>query len=249
MTRKEQNREKLKKWKKEQEISFLKTLPLPKRVFQKLMDFLDIELGANSCQHDYSLSNKFLFRFETKVEDHLDFFINHGGGCDCEILANMDELFEEPALNINPPKRKIKEVKITKLNSLELKDFGINEIPKPWKLRVKGKKYEFILGKNKDIVLKKVKVIDDKNWIDPSFWEKRWNQYNRNELDGKKEVEYITNDRYEFVITKSKKWSPTYVWIRPKVSQKWLLEFHTNSVRLKSDLNDINNLLNKIKEG
>lgn len=248
MARKEQNREKLKQWKREQELRFLKSLPLPKRVFQRLMNYLNVELGENQCQHNYRLSNKFLIRYETKVEDHIQFFIDHGGGCDCEILANMDELFEKIDSNINysiPQNRKILS---TKLDSLKLKDFVIDEIPKPWKLRQKGKGYEFLLGKNKEIILKKIKVVNNKNWMASSYWEQRWNKYNRNELEGSKDVSYITNDKYEYVITKSKIWSPAYVWIRPKGSQKWLLEFHTNSVRLKSDLNDLHILLNKIKE-
>jgi len=94
MSKKKQNREKIKNWKREQDDIFLKSLPFSKEIFQRLMDFLDIKLGQKMCQHNYKISSKFLAELDIKIDDHIDFFENHGGGCDCEILANMDELFE-----------------------------------------------------------------------------------------------------------------------------------------------------------
>ncbi len=250
MSRKNSNKEKLKEWKKVQKNTFEKSLPFPRRIFEKLMDYLDVKLGSNSCRNDYQLAKQYLSKCGIQIEDHIDFFMNHGGNCDCEILANMDELFE--------PQESIEPIEITKSNqpksksetlkSINLAEFKMAKIPKPWKLIKKGNRYEFRLGKSADIVIKKMKRVSDEKWNDTSFWIGRWNQLQRNELEGAKDVGYKEILDYELVIAKSKRWAPTYVWIRSKKPKKWMLEFHTSSQRLRSDLESIKVMLNEIED-
>lgn len=252
MNRKKSNKEKLKEWKRAQKDAFEKSLPFPRRIFEKLMDYLDLELGRNSCKDNYLFTEEYLLKCGIELEKYVDFFIEHGGGCDCEVLANMDELFEKQEvietiefIKPNQPKSKSKaEI----LKSIDLPEFKISKIPKPWKLRKKGNRYEFRLGKSYDIFIKKMKRVSDEKWGDASFWIGRWNQLNRNELEGDKDVIYSEILEYELVIAKSKKWAPTYIWIRSKKPKKWMLQFQTSSQRLKSDLEFIKTLLKEIED-
>ena len=41
------------------------------------------------------LTREFLEKQKVDVESVLDWIINEGGGCDCEVLYNVEECFEE----------------------------------------------------------------------------------------------------------------------------------------------------------
>ena len=97
----------------------------------------------------------------------------------------------------NQPKSKSETLK-----SINLAEFKMAKIPKPWKLIKKGNRYEFRLGKSADIVIKKMKRVSDEKWNDTSFWIGRWNQLQRNELEGAKDVGYKEILDYELVIAK-----------------------------------------------
>lgn len=77
---------------------FMASLPFSESQFYELFDYLDEQLANNPCQHDYRLTRSFLIdknivpannSFDTCIE----FFIEHGGGCDCEVLFNVEEAF------------------------------------------------------------------------------------------------------------------------------------------------------------
>ena len=80
--------------KKEQD-EFLRTVPLEKSIIIELFDFLDNELGENECNHNYQLTNEFLKSKQVESEKIFEWFREQGGYCDCEILYNIEERFEE----------------------------------------------------------------------------------------------------------------------------------------------------------
>ena len=74
---------------------FLNSLPLDKSYILDLFDFLDVELEERGCNHNYQLTNEFLKPKGLDKESVFEWFREQGGYCDCEILFNIEERFEE----------------------------------------------------------------------------------------------------------------------------------------------------------
>ena len=59
-------------------------------MIKRLLDYLDdnLEIG---CKHDYTLTKLFCQENNTDFNSIVDWLREHGGYCDCEVLANVDE--------------------------------------------------------------------------------------------------------------------------------------------------------------
>ncbi|MFN8358180.1 MAG: DUF2695 domain-containing protein [Spirosomataceae bacterium] len=79
-----------------QQHEFEQGLPISKDVFDNLFDVLDIHLEEHGCDHTSKLTLQFLRDNEIEdIEKVLDWLEENGGFCDCEILANVEELFRK----------------------------------------------------------------------------------------------------------------------------------------------------------
>jgi len=74
--------------------SFIESLPMDKSLMLELFDYLDSELGNEECNHDYTLTKRFLQLNDVKNEKIFEWFQENGGYCDCEILFNIEERFQ-----------------------------------------------------------------------------------------------------------------------------------------------------------
>ncbi|HLO43418.1 MAG TPA: DUF2695 domain-containing protein [Leadbetterella sp.] len=74
---------------------FESSLPMSRDNFKKLFDHLDTLLSDKDCDDTNSLTNTFLLQSNIEnVNEILHWLADHGGYCDCEILANVEEQFE-----------------------------------------------------------------------------------------------------------------------------------------------------------
>jgi hypothetical protein len=74
---------------------FESSLPMDRKNFKNLFDFLDKELGRKGCDDTNLLTQTFLR--ENNIGNTgrvLEWLAEQGGYCDCEILANVEEQFE-----------------------------------------------------------------------------------------------------------------------------------------------------------
>ncbi len=94
--REKENRKRLLNVLKErQKQEFESSLPMKRTLFKNLFDHLDIQLEENGCDHTNILTKTFLDN--NKVGNNelvLIWLADNGGYCDCEILANVEEMFE-----------------------------------------------------------------------------------------------------------------------------------------------------------
>jgi len=77
------------------EAEFNASLPMSRALFMALFDYLDTKMGVEGCDHTLRLTNHFLA--ETSVNNTpavREWMADKGGYCDCEVLANVEELFE-----------------------------------------------------------------------------------------------------------------------------------------------------------
>lgn len=70
-------------------------LPMPRVIFLDLFDFLDQKLESLTYLADFSLTRSFLKGRDLEVEVILGFLEANGAYCDCEVLFNVAERFEE----------------------------------------------------------------------------------------------------------------------------------------------------------
>ena len=74
---------------------FESSLPMSRDNFKRLFDHLDTHLSDKDCDDTNSLTKTFLVQSNIqKVGEVLEWLAEHGGYCDCEILANVEEQFE-----------------------------------------------------------------------------------------------------------------------------------------------------------
>lgn len=244
MSKNIQHRENIKAWKKVQEEEFLASLPFSEQEFLDLFDFLDEKLEKSPCQHDFKLTKKFLKSKLIEFDKHIDFFIEHGGGCDCEVLMNMEELF--PNSNENEliiiqktsPREKIKELILT--------DLEIKNIPAPWILFRTDNQYEFQFGKNSDIKITLIESLNKLDWTNEGFWKNQWEKLTELKLKSDFEVIFDKVSQLDLVTVKTKDWLPVLTWIKPVETKTWGFLFRTVLSRFRGDMNELKNLLEKI---
>jgi hypothetical protein len=69
-------------------------LPLPMTVLQLLFDYLD-DRSDEGCDHTFKVTREFLQESRLPEADVLPWLRAHGGHCDCEVLANVEQHCEE----------------------------------------------------------------------------------------------------------------------------------------------------------
>ncbi|MBM7417525.1 MULTISPECIES: DUF2695 domain-containing protein [Chryseobacterium] len=77
-------------------IKFEQSLPTSRELFQNLFDFLDEVLEKNTCDDSLKLTKQFLESQNIQNREEVENWLKENGGfCDCEVLYNVEELFEE----------------------------------------------------------------------------------------------------------------------------------------------------------
>ena len=92
---KEKKKKLLAEYKQQQKKEFEASLPIPRETFLDLFNSLDQELESLTCPADFTLTRSFLKGRDLKVEVILGFLEANGAYCDCEVLFNVAERFEE----------------------------------------------------------------------------------------------------------------------------------------------------------
>ena len=90
---KQEKKLKLKEWKQEKKIEFEKSLPISRKLFEQLFEYLDEKLDIEKCSHDLSLTVEFLIQNNLAQDAVINWLKENGGYCDCEVLYNVEEKF------------------------------------------------------------------------------------------------------------------------------------------------------------
>jgi hypothetical protein len=69
------------------------SMPLSKSDLKALFDYLDETMS--SCDHSLTLTTDFLNAHSLNLEKIIPWLREHGGYCDCEVLGNVEEKFED----------------------------------------------------------------------------------------------------------------------------------------------------------
>lgn len=75
---------------------FEASLPISRVQFKSLFDYLDLALKEEECNDDHALTVRFLNLIGLyNIDDVIGWLIDHNSFCDCETLANVEEVFEK----------------------------------------------------------------------------------------------------------------------------------------------------------
>lgn len=78
---------------------FEKNLPMRRENFNGLFDYLDDQLTDTPCDDTHKLSITFLQSLKLdNIEEITKWLGENGGYCDCEVLANLEEKFDDNAI-------------------------------------------------------------------------------------------------------------------------------------------------------
>ena len=65
------------------------SLPMSTDLFEQLFELLAERLGDDGCDHSLRVTEEFLSESDVDAEEVLLWLADHGGSCDCEVLANV----------------------------------------------------------------------------------------------------------------------------------------------------------------
>jgi hypothetical protein len=89
------DKKKLKAWKSEQKEQARAAFPLQEEELEKLFDFLDISLEKNGCDHTLRQTKQWIDESNNSQDAIIPWLGDNGGYCDCEVLANVYDHFEQ----------------------------------------------------------------------------------------------------------------------------------------------------------
>ena len=92
---KDPRKDELKKtWREQERQKLLASIPMPHQNLRDLFDHLDGD-GAAECDHTLRVTTEFLQKRGLDVERIVPWLREHGGYCDCEVLANVEDEFSD----------------------------------------------------------------------------------------------------------------------------------------------------------
>jgi hypothetical protein len=82
-------------FKRKEKEDFILSLPMQVSNFLELFDELNDKLEDNLCNHTLKHTEHFLNKQKLPSHNIIPWLNAHGGYCDCEVLFNVEEKFEE----------------------------------------------------------------------------------------------------------------------------------------------------------
>jgi hypothetical protein len=234
-------------------VEFKSGLPIDENTFPELFDYLDSQLSKKGCDHTTILTRTFLDKKGvSNTAQIMKWLADNGGFCDCEVLANVEDLFDylKPTLEKSFQTNQIKK---QKLNSLKTNcGFFIEKIPSPWILTEiiseNDKSYNFQFGKSNSCTVNLNSDFPISQLENDKFWTDLW--IKETELDNN--LDDLTVERIEFgnylaVLVKTKNWTPVKIWCIRKSTKDWYLKMTTELSRHKGDFKELEKLMTNIK--
>lgn len=68
----------------------LSWMPIDRPHLEALLDWLDVEVPKRGCNHDMTLTTEWLKVHDCPMHPTIMALLAHGGGCDCEVVLNVE---------------------------------------------------------------------------------------------------------------------------------------------------------------
>lgn len=248
---KKQRKAALKQWKHAERADLVTGMPLSPEQLHRLLDYLDANLKA--CDHTTKLTTTFAHVEQLEKDKVLSWLGDHGGYCDCEVLANLTDL--DDTLQAPPPAPRI--ISRQKQNrtprSLDTATgWRLANLPAPWRvanLYLTNEPIRLALGKKDGCTITIVEsLMPSGDQSSDEYWSRLW--YARTELPPRGAMQVIHGgldipEGYETTLVRTPSWIPVYCWVVPAV-KSWYLEIRTELDRCAGDLPQIASLISSM---
>lgn len=94
MTKDPRKKELKKAWREQEHQKLIDSIPMLHQDLRELFDHLDTDRSAE-CDHTLRVTTAFLQQRGLDVTRIVPRLSEHGGYCDCEVLANLEDEFSE----------------------------------------------------------------------------------------------------------------------------------------------------------
>jgi len=245
---KRQRKAALKQWKHAERADLLAGMPLSPEQLHRLLDYLDVNLKA--CDHTTKLTAIFLHAEKLECEKVLPWLGDHGGYCDCEVLANLADLDASlqapPLVSRGVPRQKQDRIPRNLSTSA---GWNLSNLPTPWRvanLYVPSEPVKLELGKKGGCLIEIIESpLPSGDQASDVYWAELW--HDRTELPPRGSLQ-ITHgvlslpDTFASTLVRSPSWIPVYCWV-VTAANSWHLEIRTEIDRCAGDLPQISTLI------
>ena len=235
---------------------FRASLPMEEKSFSVLFDYLEKVLQECPCDHTLRYTTHFLTENKVcDIEKVISWLTSHGGYCDCEVLCNIEEQFDylghssnEVPLKLSKFEKNILEKK-KKIHELPSEyDFPFSSAPAPWKLSQKeahGRpEYLLQLGKGFNACIAMLKLDFPKEKLpEEGYFLSQWKVFTDIKSPKGLEQEILEAGAYQYIVVKSKEYTPVIVFVIPEEDKRGYLVVQTELSRYRNDLKEIERLL------
>jgi hypothetical protein len=82
------DRDRKKAWKEQERKKAQTAFPLPSELLESLFTSVETRVGEKGCDHTYRFTDRWLSEHKQPRASVLEWLEEHGGFCDCEVVAN-----------------------------------------------------------------------------------------------------------------------------------------------------------------
>ena len=98
---KQSRKEKLHGWRAQQRAAAREKLPLPDEQMQAMFEMLDSALPKRACDHTLRMVREWTEEHGLSFDAVAVWCHENGGHCDCEVLANCEERWQDAKHDVN----------------------------------------------------------------------------------------------------------------------------------------------------
>ena len=245
---KQQRKAALKKWKHVERADLLAGMPFSPEQLHELLHYLDAHLKA--CDHTTKITAIFVHVEQLDRDKILSWLADHGGYCDCEVLANLTDL--DDSLQAPPPVPRIvtrQKPNRAPRNLDTITGWNLANLPAPWRVAnpyAPNEPVRLELGKKGGCTITIVEsAIFADGEVSEEFWSDLW--YARTELPSRGAIQVTHGalalpEGFESTLVRTPSWIPVYCWV-VLTAGSWHLEIRTELNRCARDLPQIASLI------
>ncbi len=89
------DRDRKKAWKQQQRQLAKDAFPLPNELLEAMFDAIDVQVENSGCDHTLRFTKSWISAHKQSEEKILTWLRQHGGFCDCEVLTNSADHWEQ----------------------------------------------------------------------------------------------------------------------------------------------------------
>jgi hypothetical protein len=245
---KQQRKAAVKQWKHAERAELVAGMPLSPEQLHQLLDYLDANL--ETCDHTTKLTAIFLHVEQLEKDKVLSWLGEHGGYCDCEVLANLADLDDSLQAPPSVPQIVPRQKQNRTPRSLDtVTGWNLASLPTPWRvanLYTPNESVRLGLGKKDGCTITIVESpMPSGDQSSDEYWSRLW--YARTKLPPRGTLQVTHGalalpEGFEATLVRSPSWIPVYCWVVP-TAKSWHLEIRTELNRCAGDLPQISSLI------